>query len=76
MSADQDHLLDVLALCEAVLRKDESAVTLLLDAGDNRRQASLLAELLAHTLAARYADPLGLLARMRPVLLAADGSGG
>jgi hypothetical protein len=76
MAADcADALLDALALCEAVLRKDEAAVTVLLDSGDNRRQAAVLAEICAHVLLARYPDPLALLARMRPVLLAADGGG-
>jgi hypothetical protein len=76
MAADcADALLDALALCEAVLRNDEAAVTVLLDSGDNRRQAAVLAEICAHVLLARYPDPLALLARMRPVLLAADGGG-
>jgi len=60
---------------EAVLRGDDAALELLLDSGDNRRQAVLLAEITAHVLLARYPDPLALLARMRPVLLAADSSG-
>jgi hypothetical protein len=65
-----DSLLDSLALVEAVLRKDETAVTVLLDSGDNRVQAAMMAELLAYVLAASYPDPLGMLGRMRPVLLA------
>lgn len=71
-----DALLDALALLEAALRHDEAAITVLLDAGDNRRQASLLAEIGAHMLNAVYPDPLRLLARMRPVLLAAEDGGG
>ena len=70
-----DALLDALALLESSLRGDEAALAVLLDSGDNRRQAAMLAEITAHVLAARYPDPLALLARMRPVLLAADGSG-
>jgi hypothetical protein len=70
-----DALLDAIGLIEACLRKDEAALTVLLDAGDNRTQASMLAEICAHVLAACYPDPLAMLARMRPVLLAADSSG-
>jgi hypothetical protein len=70
-----DALLDAIGLLEAALRHDEAASTVLLDGGDNRRQASLLAEITAHIMTAAYPDPLRLLARMRPVLLAADRSG-
>jgi len=69
-----DALLDSLALLEAVLRGDDAALELLLGSGDNRRQAAVLAEITAHVLLARYPDPLGLLQRMRPALLA-DSSG-
>jgi hypothetical protein len=76
MAADcADALLDALALCEAMLRHDEPAATLLLDSGDNRKQAMLLAEICSHVLLARYPDPIALLARIRPALLAADGGG-
>jgi hypothetical protein len=76
LSADcADALLDALAMLEATLRKDEAALAVLLDAGDNRKQASMLAEITAHVLLARYPDPLALLARMRPALLDADGGG-
>jgi hypothetical protein len=74
-SSSPDAPLDSLALCEAVLRKDETALAVLLDSGDNRRQAAMLAEICAQVLAARYPGPLALLARMRPVLMAADGGG-
>jgi len=69
-----DSLLDALAMLEATLRKDEAALAVLLDSGDNRRQAVLLAEITAHVLLARYPDPLALLARMRPALLDAGDS--
>ena len=76
MAADcADAPLDAIGLVECCLRKDEAAVAVLLDSGDNRAQAAMLAEITAHVLAARYPDPLALLARMRPVLLAADRSG-
>ena len=77
MSADcADALLDALALPEATLRKDEAALAVLLDSGDHRRQATMLAEITAHVLLARYPDPLALLARMRPALLDAQHGGG
>jgi hypothetical protein len=62
-------------MLEATLRKDEAALAVLLGSGDNRRQAAMLAEITAHVLLARYPDPLALLARMRPVLIDADGGG-
>jgi len=40
---DTDAVLDVVALIEARLRHDEAAFAYLLDHGDNRRQAYLLA---------------------------------
>jgi hypothetical protein len=70
-----DALLDAIGLVECCLRKDEAALAVLLDSGDNRRQAALLAEICSRVLASRYPDPLALLAQMRPVLLAADRSG-
>lgn len=74
-SSHADAVLDAIGLVEACLRRDEAAASLLLDSGDNRAQAAMLAEICGHVLAARYPDPLALLARMRPVLLAADRSG-
>lgn len=74
MTASADTALDAIGLIEAALRRDDEAGRVLLDAGDNRTQASLLAELCAHVLAARYPQPLAVLAQMRPILLP-DGSG-
>jgi hypothetical protein len=67
-----DTLLDALALAEAQLRGDDAALTLLLDTGDNRAQASMLADLLAHFLTAYAGEPLAGLAALRPVLMGVD----
>lgn len=48
---DTDAVLDVVALVEARLRRDEPAFTFLLDQGDNRGQAYLLAGICAHLIA-------------------------
>jgi hypothetical protein len=67
-----DTLLDALALTEAQLRGDDAALTCLLDTGDNRAQASMLAELCARFLTAYCDEPLPGLAALRPVLMGVD----
>ena len=65
-AGQQDALLDGLALVEACLRGDGPALSLLLDTGDNRAQASLLADLLAKTITALHPeDPLAAAAYLR-----------
>jgi hypothetical protein len=66
-----DALPDALALTEARLRGDAAALTCLLDAGDNRAQASMLAGFCARFLTAYCRDPLAGLAALRPVLMGA-----
>jgi hypothetical protein len=67
-----DALLDALALTEARLRNDDAALTCLLDSGDNRAQASMLADLLARFLTAYCDEPLPGIAALRPVLMGVD----
>ena len=62
-----DAVLDALALIEARLRDDGQALTHLLDAGDNRAQASMTADIAAHLMRVLApADPLGMFAHDPP----------
>jgi hypothetical protein len=68
----EDALLDVLAAIEARLRGDDAAFSHLLDAGSNRDQAAMACDVAAHLMRVLADDPLALLARLRPVLMAAE----
>jgi hypothetical protein len=72
-ACSRDATLDALAMTEAVLRQDWPALTAILDAGDNRAQASMAASMfavyLAHALGGA-AGALTHLAGVRPDLLA------
>jgi hypothetical protein len=65
----QNSVLDAIGLVEARLRRDGPALACLLDAGDNRAQASMCADMLARFLTAWCPDPLAALAELRPVLM-------
>jgi hypothetical protein len=70
-SRQRDAVLDAVALTEACLREDQAALDCLLDAGDTRAQAVVLAGLLARWMRAEFGtEALEALARVRPALLA------
>jgi hypothetical protein len=67
-----DHVLDALALVECRLNGDSEGFSHLLDTGDNRSQAHVLAAMFALYLRAVTADPLEAIAELRPVLMDQD----
>jgi hypothetical protein len=67
-SASHTVVLDCIALIEARLNGDDTALSCLLDHADLRACTSVLADMTAILLAG-YAEPQALLARLRPVLL-------
>jgi hypothetical protein len=71
-----DAVLDAVALIEAVLKADREALDCLLDLGDTRAQAVVLAGLLARWMRAEFGgEALEALAHVRPALLAGSDGG-
>jgi hypothetical protein len=60
-------VLDSIALPEALLRRDETAMAMILGAGDTRAMASVLASMLAAYLESGLGGPRAALARLAEI---------